>query len=370
MAFNEYLSGFSFDLPDSLIARYPLQHRDQSRLLVLNRKEKSISDHLFSDLPDILDKNDILILNNSRVSQRRVYLQRESGAVLPALFMRPFKNGWWLSLIKGSGRLKADETLSPVKCSDGLKFIYRPLSKNENKPDDCLKSTPGAALLKPLANFGETEFRDWTDIRNAEAFFEKCGTVPIPPYLKRLAESIDEERYQTIFARKPGSIAAPTAGLHFSSDLFHSLKLKGISTTEIALHIGYGTFAPLSDWNFQNNRLHTEKYFISEKSRKMMSTSFSRRVAVGTTVLRALESNHRENSGCFKSGHFTTSLFIHPPDQVLSIEALITNFHLPDSSLLLLVSAFSGRESLQAAYEHAIAHRYRFYSYGDAMLIL
>ncbi|MBK8394761.1 MAG: tRNA preQ1(34) S-adenosylmethionine ribosyltransferase-isomerase QueA [Leptospiraceae bacterium] len=342
------LSKFDFHLPDELIARYPAKNRDESRLLVLNKQTKSIVfENVFKNIENFLLPNDILVYNQTRVSKRRVFLQNKSGREFECIFLEKILdlgNEKWKVLIKNVRKLKLGETLFTKD-----ENIYFTLNRNE----------VGDIFLYP-------------SIPISEDVFEKIGTIPIPPYLKRKAEESDKERYQTIFASTPGSVAAPTAGLHFTEELKFNLQKKGITFTEVELCIGYGTFSPLTVEQIQEKKLHEEEFYIPETTLNLLNEAKGKRriIAIGTTSLRTLESSYDRATGKYVKTSGITNIFIQPGDSVDSIEGLITNFHLPESSLLLLVAAFAGTEFILEAYHKAIENKMRFYSYGDAMLIL
>ena len=364
---NEYSTKYSFDLPEELIARFPQKTRAVSRLLLVDREKGTYTDHQFTDLLEMIREKDVVILNTTRVSKRRVVLRRKTGGLLPTLFLRVLENGEWACLVKGSGKLKVGERILPLNEQTPLEFIFTghiDMEKSEGALDEPV------VYLKPVIKETTQEMLAWKSSEAAERFFEQWGEPPIPPYLKRTAKAIDSERYQTVYAKHPGSVAAPTAGFHFEDSLIKQLQNKGAIFAEIELQIGYGTFAPLAEKNFVQKKLHREQYRITERNVALLQSATKRKVSVGTTTLRALEANYRENNEDFRAGEYETSIFIYPPDQIKSVDCLLTNFHLPKSSLFLLVCAFAGRELMQAAYRHAIEQKYRFYSYGDAMLII
>ncbi|MBE7440676.1 MAG: tRNA preQ1(34) S-adenosylmethionine ribosyltransferase-isomerase QueA [Spirochaetales bacterium] len=336
--FDRLIARHTFDLPDHLIARHP-RPREESRLLVVDRKEKSLQDTRFSELPAFLQSGDLLIFNESRVSPRRLFLKRQTGSIIESLFLHQEEGSLWHVLLRGLGRLRPDELLSHRPSGVSFRFLER----------------RGSGAILDAGN------------QDMEAFFERYGELALPPYMDRRADYQDRERYQTIFARRPGSVAAPTAGLHFTPDLFSRLRNQGIEPSFLDLEIGYGTFAPLQREQMEKKALHEEHYQLSSELLHNFEKA-RRRIAVGTTSLRALESYRR--SGHNGPGRYATNLFLYPPDRITAVEGLITNFHLPGSSLMLLVAAFAGTELLQEAYAHAIMEEYRFYSYGDAMLIL
>ncbi|MCR9144669.1 MAG: S-adenosylmethionine:tRNA ribosyltransferase-isomerase [bacterium] len=387
---------YDFALPDHLIAAYPPEQRGDSRLLVVQPGrtpgQPLLQDLMFRDLPQLLRSGDLLITNNTRVSHRRVRLMRATGGRIEALFLEPATNSpetvppdtgqkpgetgtAWLCLIRGLKKLRPGEILTPPQTGDaaagptteiGFEFLAA-------RPD-------GKALLRPVSAPGPAPDRErpaaWTEPGQAEAFFASYGEVPIPPYLGRSSEDLDRQRYQTVYAQNPASVAAPTAGLHFTDTIIEEITQKGAEFASLELQIGYGTFAPLTDEQFRTNRLHTERYALPpELAERLNSSDPGRRLAVGTTTLRALEANrrafHREggNASPYRPGSYDADLFLRPPDRIETVDALITNFHLPGSSLVMLVACMLDRDDLMAAYRHAIQREYRFFSYGDAMLV-
>ncbi|MGJ4754261.1 tRNA preQ1(34) S-adenosylmethionine ribosyltransferase-isomerase QueA [Leptospira kmetyi] len=341
----EDLKEFEFILPEERIARYPAPDRDESRLMVLDvRSGNILSEPSFKNIVSYLKEGDVLVANHTKVSKRRVYLKTEL-RVHEAMFLEEH-NGIWKCKIRNSKKLKDGKRLTDEK----TRRITFAVEKKEEE----------FVFLKPERPLTEEDF-------------EQIGEIPIPPYLKREANSDDEIRYQTLFAKTPGSIAAPTAGLHFSEKLFATLREKKITLCTLELKVGYGTFQPLTEENFQNQKLHREEFFLGKESVEILNRAKQeqrRIVSIGTTTLRALESAYDRSTNSFQEGWGATELFIRPDDLLYSCEGLITNFHLPGSSLLLLVSAFAGKDLILKAYQKAIREEFRFYSYGDAMLIL
>ncbi|MFN3604117.1 MAG: tRNA preQ1(34) S-adenosylmethionine ribosyltransferase-isomerase QueA [Leptonema sp. (in: bacteria)] len=342
----EYLRDYYFDLDESLIAKYPLEKRDCSNLMIL--KENHILIDRFYNIINYLPKDSILVFNNTKVSFRRVFLRKSnSDKELEVLFLENQYNVW-KTLIRKGKKIKNKEIL----VLENYTFV---LEKKEEEFYflSCWKN--GNPYL--------------TKKEESENFFNTYGKPPLPPYIKRKPEEKDKENYQTIFAEKSGSVAAPTASLHFTKDLLQKIQ-NNFKVVFLNLEIGYGTFAPLKEKNFINNELHSEYYEIPEETSKILNMSFLKNpiVAVGTTVLRALEDNFRKYR-FFKSGSFSTKIFIKPPDVIDSVDYLITNFHLPASSLFLLVCAFGGVEKVKEAYQIAIEKKFRFFSYGDAMFL-
>ncbi|MCE9598438.1 MAG: tRNA preQ1(34) S-adenosylmethionine ribosyltransferase-isomerase QueA [Spirochaetia bacterium] len=340
--FEKQIEPFTFDLPDSLIARQPLGERDLSRLLVVDSASGKIFESSFRAIPDFFNSSDRLILNRTRVSFRRLALLRTDGKSFKPLFVA-FENGIWRVMVYGAGKLREGQILAHAT---GEEF-------------EIIGRIEEFVLLKPR---NQRANREW------EEFFEANGEVPLPPYMGRDDDSMDRTRYRTVFGNDPGSLAAPTAGLHFTQSLLDEIRRRGAQTLSLSLTIGTGTFAPLKPWNFERKALHTESYNIPETTAFELETP-GRNIAVGTTSLRSLESNWRAFSR-ITAGEFSTDLFLFPPDRITSVQGLITNFHLPASSLFMLVCSFAGTELMQRAYAYAINHKFRFYSYGDAMLIL
>lgn len=335
------LKDYSFYLDDNLIARYPSLNRDESRLMVVNRKEKSIQiEPFFKNILSYLQLDDILIYNSTRVSKRRIFLYSSQGREHETMFLESTDQKKWKTLVKSARKLKDGDFLH----SENKQYTFQ------------------------FFREGDFIFLE-SKISVTEEIFEEIGTIPIPPYLKRKATKEDEERYQTVFADKTGSVAAPTAGLHFTKELISEIQKRNITMKEVFLEVGYGTFAPLEEKQIQEKKLHLEKYSIPQATSDLLNNQKGRVIAIGTTSLRALESSLDEN-GKFRYGEFQTDIFIQPGDMIRSIQGLITNFHLPESSLLLLVCAFGGKELILNAYKKAIQEKMRFYSYGDAMLII
>ena len=329
---------FHYDLPKELIAQIPLDERSASRLLVL--EGGSLGDYQFSDLAQLLRSGDLLVLNDTRVIPARLYGHKPAGGKVEILLERV------------TGARTATVQLRA--------------SKNP-RMGTALELADGASahVLEKEGRFFELAFD--TDL---DPFIRAHGEVPLPPYIKRVAETQDKARYQTIYARMPGAVAAPTAGLHFDPILLDSLDRRSIKRAFLTLHIGAGTFIPVRTERVENHRLHSEWFQVSEDlcdCIKKTKANGGRIIAVGTTTVRALES--AALNGLLHPHEGETTLFIYPGFQFRVVDAMITNFHLPESSLLMLVAAFAGRRPVLDAYRHAVAHRYRFFSYGDAMLV-
>ena len=349
------ISEFDYELPEELIAQHPLARRDASRMLVVNRAERNWRDRVFSDLPAELRAGDALVVNNTRVFPARLAGRREpSGGRVELLLVRrreEFGARAWETLARPARRLDAGARIS---FGDG-----------RLRAEVIAATDDGARRVVSFDADGDFD-----------ALLEEFGQMPLPPYIKRETEDLatreeDRARYQTVYAARSGAIAAPTAGLHFTPRLLDALRAHGVSVLEITLHVGYGTFAPVRADDLSEHRVAAERFEIDERVAVEINGARARGgrvVAVGTTSVRALESSVDEE-GRVRAGRGETELTITPGYRFRAIDAMLTNFHLPRSSLLVLVSAFAGRELTLAAYRHAVGARYRFYSYGDCMLI-
>ncbi|MBO9368569.1 MAG: tRNA preQ1(34) S-adenosylmethionine ribosyltransferase-isomerase QueA [Chloroflexi bacterium] len=332
---------FDYDLPESFIAQEPLEPRDAARLMVLHREDGRIEHRIFREIGEYLRPHDVLVLNQTRVLPARLFARKESGGRAEILLLRRLDEQSWECLVGGKG-LKAGRRLL---LSEALEATI--LEEKEG----ALRIVRFSSPLTPELLF-------------------RLGQVPLPPYIHRPLH--DPERYQTVYARQPGSAAAPTAGLHFTPRLLQELQAQGIHLAYITLHIGLDTFAPVTEDRPTEHKIHTEWCEVDEVAVETIRAARAqggRVIAVGTTSVRALESAATE-SGELQPYRGDTSLFILPGYRFKVVEAMITNFHLPRSTLLMLVSAFAGRERILSAYEEAKRHQYRFYSFGDAMLIL
>jgi len=322
------LGEFDYELPQELVAQHPAKERGASRLLHLDAASGELSDLAFTKLPELVDARDVLVLNDTRVINARLHGRKASGGRVELFVERILAEHEALALSHSGHSLKAGHRLL---VGDGV--AVEVLGRRE----------------------------DLVHVRFAEpvaAVLERCGSVPLPPYIRHPPGSEDAERYQTVYAKHPGAVAAPTAGLHFDELALKRIREAGASISTVTLHVGAGTFQPVRAEDIEEHRMHAERYVVPESRRKTISGK--RVLAVGTTTLRALES--KTDSG-------ETDLFIYPGFQFRVVDRLLTNFHLPKSSLLMLVAAFAGLENIRRAYAHAIAQRYRFFSYGDAMLI-
>jgi S-adenosylmethionine:tRNA ribosyltransferase-isomerase len=356
MSRNDLLSTYDYPLPDELIAKEPLAERDASRLMVLDRNSQTISHRTIRDLPSLLRRGDCLVLNNTRVLPARLFgIRTATGGKWEGLYLNSTAAGLWRLIGQTRGYLRPDETVTLTnQLGESLQ-----LKLVEKEAD---------GICQFEASLPE----------NVVELLQRFGTVPLPPYMDRKqATTGDWERYQTTFARHPGSVAAPTAGLHFTPKLLESCRQRGIARAEVTLHVGIGTFRPVSVENLAEHRMHSEWCQLPRAAAEILNDTRSatgRVVAVGTTSLRTLESaclaQTEEHFGRFEEWSGETNLFIRPPHQFVSTDSLLTNFHLPKSTLLMLVAAFAGLDFVLDAYHQAIAEKYRFFSYGDAMFIL
>jgi S-adenosylmethionine:tRNA ribosyltransferase-isomerase len=331
---------FSYDLPAELIAQAPLPERSASRLLVLDGATGAILDRRFADLPSLLSPGDLLVLNDTRVLPARVHGRKPTGGAVELLLER----------LTGANRF-----LAHARSSKGFRTGGTVL----------LPGGRTATVVGRADDLFELELDG-----DAEAFFVDHGEMPLPPYIGRTAEDEDRERYQTVYASEPGAVAAPTAGLHFDAGLFAALAARGVETARLTLHVGAGTFQPVRADDIREHRMHFERLRVDATVVAAIEAARARGgrvVAVGTTVVRSLETAAR--GGRLSPFEGETDLFIYPGYRFRVVDAMVTNFHLPESTLLMLVSAFAGRAQVLAAYRHAVAQRYRFFSYGDAMFL-
>lgn len=341
---------FDYDLPPGSIAQVPLAERDASRLLVLARATGAVRHAAFSDLPDLLFPGDLVVVNDTRVIPARVELFRRTGGRISSLFLGPAdaSGARWLALLDGGGRLS---------------------------PGEALSSGPLGATVVLVESRGGGEWLVELSGRDAATFLDAAGRTPLPPYVRRARgkdprDALDRERYQTIFARNDGAVAAPTAGLHFSESVLDRLSDRGIGLAHVTLHVGAGTFRPMKAESVGDHRVDPERFRVGAEAARAVNETRGRGgrvVAVGTTTVRALESAARSGRVAESSGE--TDLFIREPFHFRAVDALVTNFHQPRSSLLVLVAAFAGRNAVLAAYGEAVRAGYRFLSYGDAMLV-
>ncbi len=338
-----YLDDFNFELPPALIAQAPAAVRSASRLLYLaGDTSATVTDGLFAQLTQHVTRGDVMVFNDTRVIKARLTGSKDSGGKIEVLIERV---------------LDADRALAQVRASKSPKTGGRLM----------LADGVAATVLGRHGEFFELRFEHCTDIH---ALLEQHGAVPLPPYITHAADAVDESRYQTVYARAPGAVAAPTAGLHFDEAMLDALRQRGVTIAPVTLHVGAGTFQPVRVTDLRDHQMHSEWYDVPAATVKAITAARARGakiMAVGTTSLRALES--AAASGTLQAGTGDTRLFITPGYTFKVVDRLLTNFHLPKSTLLMLVSAFAGVENIRRAYAHAIAQRYRFFSYGDAMLI-
>jgi len=361
---------FDFDLPSELIAQEPPAARTGARLLCLGRATGALTHTHVTALPGLLLAGDLVVVNNTRVFPARLLGRREpTGGAVECLLVRPVCRS---QISMFSPEENRDLTPGDPVVWEALVHPGQKLKPGARVIFDGDHTLHGEIVERRF--FGRRLVRLWTEDATAvDAAVDAIGHVPLPPYIKRNDRVDDRDRYQTVFARARGSIAAPTAGLHFDPSLVTALEKRGVEMTEITLHVGYGTFQPVRVEQVEDHRLEEERYEINAAAATAIARARCegrRIIAVGTTTTRTLEAVARVHDGHVVAGHGATDLFIYPGFDFRVVDGLLTNFHLPRSSLLMLVSAFAGRASIRNAYEAAIAERYRFYSYGDAMLIL
>ncbi len=341
------LSDFDYNLPEELIAQYPPFRRDESRLMTVDRSTGTIEIGMFRDVVDFLANGDVLVLNDTKVFPARLRARKpSSGAQVELLLVKELSVGVWEALVRPGRRAGVGTTLQ-------------------------IQGARQADTAEVVANYGATKVVKF-EVDDVRRLCWRVGEIPLPPYIKREPESSDFDRYQTVFARREGAAAAPTAGLHFTSSLLKTIRDKGVLLEFVTLQIGLGTFQPLKHEEVEKNKLHPEQYHVTQKTAQRLSEVRKRGgkvFAVGTTTLRLLETIVTAERA-YRAGEGMADIFIHPGREIRSTDALITNFHLPRSSLLVLVCAFGGRELIMRAYEMAVREKIRFYSYGDAMLIL
>lgn len=347
------LSQFQFDLPPELLAEYPSEQRDECRLMVVHRDTGKIEHKLFKDIVDYFDDGDIFVLNNTKVFPARMYGNKEkTGARIEVFMLRELNRE----------SLLWDVLVDPArKIRIGNKLYF---GENDELVAEVIDNTTSRGrTLRFLFDGPYEEFKE---------IITKLGETPLPKYIKRAVEPEDEDRYQTIFAKEEGAVAAPTAGLHFSKQLMKRLEIKGVNFAEVTLHVGLGTFRPVEVEDLTKHKMDSEEVIISEKTADAVNKTIDAKrkvVAIGTTVMRSLESSVSVDQH-LKPFSGWTNKFIFPPYEFSIADALVTNFHTPKSTLLMMISAFMGHELMEKAYAEAIKEKYKFYSYGDAMLIL
>ncbi len=347
MTNNPYsLSDYDYHLPDNFIAQSPFEPRDHCKLMQLNRKTGEISHHKFYEILDFLNPSDVLVLNETRVLSARLLGRKKTGAQIEVLLLKQIDEIHWEALVqpgrrfrKGDSAIFGDSELMIQvvdELADGIRLI---------------KTTPAGEKFLQL--------------------IEKIGHIPLPPYIKRPDQPADRQNYQTVYADKAGSVAAPTAGLHFTEDLLNEIRKKGIQIVPLTLHVGLGTFRPVEKADIREHRMHAEYYQVSPENAHLINEAKAhggRIVAVGTTSVRTLETLAGDDH-ILRFGFGWSELFIYPGYQFKMVDAIITNFHLPKSSLMMMISAFTSLPILKSAYQAAMVHQYRFFSYGDAMFI-
>ena len=366
------LEDFDYHLPPDLVAQYPARRRAESRMLVVHRSTGRLEDAHFLELPEILKAGDLVALNNSRVLPARLFGHRLGVASQPISKRNPARGEYLTSPIEALLARQIDERTwealvrpgRKVRSGEKLLFSSEPLPKGS-----------GPVLEAEVIGRGEFGLRilRFPEGISVAAMLEKVGHIPLPPYIRRPDEKLDRLRYQTVFARRPGSVAAPTSGLHFTKPVLSRLEKRGIERVEITLHVGLGTFQPIHTAEIEEHHMHPESFEVTREAAARLNRAHDEKrriVAVGTTTVRTLEHLAAQHNGRIEPEKGETRLFILPGFEFRVVGGLLTNFHLPRTTLLMLVAAFAGRELTLAAYEHAVRERYRFYSYGDCMLIL
>lgn len=344
------ISEYDYELPENLIAQMPADKRENSKMLVLDRQNQTVEHKHFFDITDYIDSNSILVLNNTKVLPARLYGTKETGAKIEILLLEEKNKNHWSALIKPSKRIKP-ETL--ITISNDLQI--KPLKKLEDDGEWLIELIYTGDLFEIL---------------------HKEGKIPLPPYIERKLssdeqEEFDRERYQTVYAKDEGSVAAPTAGLHFTKEILQKLKDKGVEIVYVTLNVGLGTFRPVKCEKIEDHKMHSETFEITKDAAEKINRAKAdgkRLIAVGTTTVRTLETCYKKFD-CIKACHDHSELFIYPPYEFKVVDNLITNFHLPKSTLLMLVSALAGKDFIFRAYKEAIENNYRFFSYGDCMYI-
>ena len=338
------LSEFNYELPEELIAQTPIKKRDESRLMILNRKEQTIEHKKFKEIIEYLQPGDVLVRNNTKVIPARLYGKKETGANVEFLLLNNIENDIWEAIVRPGNKLHV-----------GTKVIFGDGMLEAN----ILEILPGGTR--------KVEFK-YQGIFNE--ILDKIGLMPLPPYIHETLK--EKDRYQTVYAKYEGSAAAPTAGLHFTPELLKKIEEKGIEIANVTLHVGIGTFRPVKEEKIEEHKMHSEHFYIKQEDVEKINKAKKegrRVIAVGTTSCRVLESIADENTGMVKEIEGDTEIFIYPGYKFKCIDGLITNFHLPESTLLMLVSALAGKDYIMRAYKEAVKEKYRFFSFGDAMFI-
>ena len=338
------LEEFDYYLPEELIAQVPIEKRDESRLLVVDKTQKTIEHKVFKNIIDYLEPGDCLVRNNTKVIPARLYGKKETGANVEFVLLNQIEGDIWESIVRPGNKLRPG---TKVLFGDGLL---------EAEILDIMEGGTRKVKFTYQGIFNE--------------ILDKIGLMPLPPYIHESLK--DKDRYQTVYARYKGSAAAPTAGLHFTPELLKQIEKKGVNIANVTLHVGIGTFRPVKEENIEDHKMHTEHFYIKEEDCQKINEAKQngkRVIAVGTTSCRVLETIADEKTGMVEPQEGDTGIYIYPGYKFKCVDALITNFHLPKSTLLMLVSAFADREFILKAYEEAVKKRYRFFSFGDAMLI-
>ena len=339
---------YYFDLPENLIAQVPVEHRGDEKLMYLNKRSGEYKDLAMKDIVSLLDSSCVMVVNNSKVRKARCYGMSDTGSRVEFLFLDENEDHTWTAMTSKARKQKKGKSYSFFD-RDG-NFVRKAVITGEN--EDGTRTVDFGSVL-------------------SEDFFTLCGHVPLPPYIKREDTFSDESRYQTVYASQEGSVAAPTAGLHFTKEILDEIKARGVKILEVTLHVGAGTFLPVRSDNIEDHHMHYERYTIDGETAEQFNEakrSGKKIVAVGTTSVRTLESASDEN-GFIKAGTQRTNIFIYPGYRFRTVDSLLTNFHTPESTLLMLVSALAGKDNIFNAYHHAVEKGYRFFSYGDAMFI-
>lgn len=341
-------SDFNYDLPKELIAQHPLDKRDNSRLMVLDRNNKTIQDKTFKDVIDYLNEGDCLVINDTKVIPARLYGKIVSDTLInkdaEVLLLKEIENGIWEAIVRPGKKLR-----------EGAKLVFG---------NEILKGE----ILEVLENGNRKIKFEFQGIFNE--ILDKIGLMPLPPYIEEVLK--DKDRYQTVYAKYEGSAAAPTAGLHFTEELLNKIKEKGVNIAHVTLHVGIGTFRPVKVDDVESHKMHSEHYYIKQADADLINNAKKigkKIISVGTTSCRVLESVADDN-GFVREQEGDTSIFIYPGYKFKCIDRLITNFHLPESTLIMLVSSLAGKDFIMEAYKHAVEEKYRFFSFGDAMIIL
>ena len=362
------LSEYDYNLPEELIAQLPADKRDNSRMMVLNRKDRTISHKHFYDIVDLIDKNTLLVMNNTKVLPARLIGHKDTGAKIEVF------------LLKQTETQSLEENMQNPMCRVKQLCLWDALIKPSKrvKPDTIIKISDELSVkaIKRLEENGEWLVELIFDGDNVLDVLHRNGQIPLPPYIERKIQNedlkkLDFERYQTVYAKDEGSVAAPTAGLHFTQEILQKLQDKGVELAYVTLNVGLGTFRPVQCEKVENHKMHSETFEISEKAAEQINRAKKEGkqiIAVGTTTVRTLETAFQKY-GCIQPCHDHSELFIYPPYEFKVIDKLITNFHLPKSTLLMLVSALAGKDFIFEAYNEAIKNNYRFFSYGDCMFI-